>query len=290
VPELRELFLAEIDPPPLPARMAMDETKLAELSESMASTGLLQPISVVARISYLDANQNSYATPQPAIITEESIRYEIIAGHRRFMAANRLGWAKIRCVVFQPGEINTRAAMLAENIHREDLSAAEEAVWFAQLLETDAPGEQELCKLVHRSPDYVADRLRLLRGDPEVFQAVRERTIKFSVARELNKCKSDDFRRVYLDSAIRGGTNARMVAQWVANSNATPAPSPPNGADASPPQTTAAPAPFLPSCIFCGATHDPSNLEVVYLHRWERRELEQVMQAMKDGLCRVEAG
>lgn len=282
MPELRELFTAEIDEPPLPIRMAMDEAKLAELSESMATTGLLQPIAVVQRVTYYDANENDYDSKPANIITEEAVRYEIIAGHRRFIAASRLGWAKIRCVVYQPGDINTRAAMLAENIHREDLSAAEEAVWFAQLLETDAPSEAELCTVVHKSPDYVGDRLRLLRGDPEVFHAVRERTIKFSVARELNKCKSDDLRRVYLDSAIRGGTNARTVAQWVANANATPAPSPPNGADASPPQEQTAPAPFTPTCFFCGGSHDPHNMESVYVHRWERAEIERVIATAKE--------
>src|SRR6202035_4950988 len=93
VAETRHIPLAEIDPPSTPARMAMDDQKLAELRESMRAIGLLQAIGVVARDG----------------------RYEIEYGHRRYTCACDLGWITIECRVFHPSELALGAAMLAEN-------------------------------------------------------------------------------------------------------------------------------------------------------------------------------
>ena len=193
VAETRHIPLAEIDPPSTPARMAMDDTKLAELRESMRAIGLLQAIGVVARDG----------------------RYEIEYGHRRYTCACDLGWITIECRVFHPSELALGAAMLAENIYHEDLTAAEEALLFQEHRELYHLDEQQLCERFKVTPDYLGDRFRLLRGDQRVFDALAARQIKFSVARELNKCEDEAHRRYLLDLAVRCGYPARVVADQV---------------------------------------------------------------------------
>lgn len=256
MPETRQIELSMIDPPALPARMAMDDFKLAELKESMNSIGLLQAIGVV----------------------EKDGRYEIEYGHRRFTCASDLGWATIECRVYQPSELAAGAAMLAENIYHEELTAAEEAILFQEHRELYNLDEAGLCARFKKSPDYIGDRIRLLRGDKSVFDALSQRRINFAVARELNKCEEQGHRRYLLDIAVRCGYPARVIAdmirQW--RQQAAPvvqAPAPVAGS------VEAAPAPeYRQECCLCGGYRDPWNMENVMIHK---AELETIRESLR---------
>jgi len=255
MPEFKRIPLADIDEPQLPARVAMDEGKMQELAGSMAEIGLLQPIS----------------------LKRVDLRYEIEAGHRRFLAAKMLKWRDIPALVFEDGELVAGAAMLAENIIREDLNAAEEAVLFAQSQDKYSLDEDGLVARFRRTPDYIADRLRLLRDDSEVFNALLGRKVNFSVARELNKCGDEAHRRYLLDAAIRGDVGARTVAGWVRDWRANTIPE--AGAETATVPATLTPEQVdgTPKCIFCGGSKDPWNLVNVYIHKWELAEIQKVL-------------
>jgi ParB/RepB/Spo0J family partition protein len=256
LPELKRIPLADIDEPELPARAAMDEQKLNELADSMRAIGLLQPICLVHR----DA------------------RYEIEAGHRRYKAAVMLQWRDVPAIVYEPSEIVSGAAMLAENVEREDLSAAEEALLFFQSMEKFGLDESGLMARFKRSADYIGDRMRLLRDDPEVFNAALSRKINFSVARELNKCPDESMRRYFLHQAIIGEVGSRTVAGWLRDWRANTSPTP----DAGPTVSTPVPVPDAidgrPRCEFCGGDRDPYNLVSIYVHKWELAEIQRVLQ------------
>jgi ParB family chromosome partitioning protein len=264
LPELKRIPLSEIDEPELPIREAMDEKALADLAHSMATTGLLQPI----------------------LIKAKGDRYEIECGHRRFMAAMSLHWSDIPSIVHQPGEIVEGAAMLAENLYREDITAAEEAFYIVQLQEKFGFNESQLCAALKHSPDWIADRLRLLGGDADVLNAVRARKINFSVARELNKCPDADMRRYFLDAAIRSESGARVVAGWVAEHRNRPpadAVQPSEHLPSAPPES--APAATF-ECELCGGDRDPYNLVHIRLHKWE---WERIRKAYLSGPVEAEA-
>jgi ParB family chromosome partitioning protein len=256
MPELRRLALNDIDEPPLPVRVAMDEHALADLADSMAKIGLLQPI----------------------IVKPVDGRFEIECGHRRFLAAASLGWKEIPALIFEPAELASGAAMLAENICREDITAAEEALLFAQAQERFTLDEAGLVAMFRRSPDYIGDRLRLLREDPEVFRALNRRVITFSVARELNKVSDEQMRRYYLDAAIRGGANTRTVAGWRQQWLASQSPATNPGVGAEPATELRAEPTTSLACFLCGGSLDPWNLDSVYIHKWER---EQIIKMLK---------
>jgi ParB family transcriptional regulator, chromosome partitioning protein len=258
MPKLERIRLEDIDEPALPIRCAMDEDKLRELGESMQELGLLSPIGL-----------------RPA-----DGRYEIEYGHRRYLAALALKWPDIPALIFQAAEIQAGAAMLAENVIREDISAAEEAVLFAQCQEKYGLDERGLVERFKRSPDYIADRLHLLRDDLEVFQALLGRKINFSVAKALNRCDDENMRRYFLAQAIRAETGAKVVESWIRDWRASQVVPP--AAPVTEPATAARDAEMDAglACCICGGFRDPFNLVSVYIHKWE---LEQILKIVNRG-------
>ncbi|HLZ44400.1 MAG TPA: ParB/RepB/Spo0J family partition protein [Gemmatimonadales bacterium] len=194
VREFKELPISLIDEPRLPSRSAMDDEKLNDLIHSIRVNGLLQPM-IVARVAD---------------------RFEVIAGHRRRIACGRAGLVTAPCIIYPTRDDALDAIQFAENRHREDLSAADEAIWFSELLEQKCGGEiEKLCGLVGEKESYVNNRLALFSGDPDVFAALQRGLIKIGVAHELNKCPDERYRRYYLDCAIRGGATNALVAGWI---------------------------------------------------------------------------
>jgi ParB-like chromosome segregation protein Spo0J len=183
-------------------------------------------------------------------------------------------------LVMKPGEDQGPAAMIAENTEREDVNRAQEAIWMAQLVEQHGATEDSLCALVKKSPDYVGDNFRLLKTDELVFNAVLERKINFSVARELNKCDDLPMRRNFLDQAIRSGTSARVVTDWVRNwrinTGGQPTPVPQPQAESG----SNAPPSYAIQCEFCGGHRDPYNMVAIYVHKWELENMKKVLERL----------
>jgi ParB family chromosome partitioning protein len=245
--ELRLIPLDCLVEPETAMRGTMDTDGLRDLKESMSELGLLYPLIVFQRESVC----------------------EVVDGHRRLLCARELRWTGVPCLIFSGPDEAREAAKLHANDIREAVNPAEEAVFIAQLIDKYQLDEAGICKMMHRSPDYIGDRLRLLRGDELVFHALRTGAINFAVARELNKCEDESMRRFYLDSAIRAGCASRVVAEWIHNwrlTRATVTPAEPS--PTSPPGATNAEV-YWDHCELCGGDRDPGNLISIRLHRWE---------------------
>lgn len=255
LPELISIPIVDINEPKLPAREQMDADEMRELQESIRDIGLLSPIVVVKRAK----------------------RYEVVAGHRRLLAARGLGWELIRAFVYPEGWRNQTAAMLHENIIRENLNPAQEAVFFAQLIEARKLDEQGLMRLVKRSANYIGDRLSLLRGDELVFDKLRAGIINFSVARLINRVGDDAMRHYFLEQAVRSGTNARVVEQWIHDWQASQVPGGNTQPVPLPPSQAEAPAPDKICCFLCGGDKDPYNLITVLIHKFELAEIRRLL-------------
>jgi hypothetical protein len=123
--------------------------------------------------------------------------------------------------------------------------------------------------MVGRSESWVNDRVDLMRGDSQVFQALGERKINFAQARVLNRCKSDGLRAEGLRFAIFDNIPSRKLQEWIQrNDGGIPegAPLPPQPAALAQNGTELPPAIV---CFFCGGHKDPSNMENIWVHRWE---------------------
>ena len=147
---VREIEIALIRPNPRQPRRTFAEAPLAELAESISVRGVLQPILV-----------------RPA---NEAGRFEIVAGERRWRAAQRAQLHKIPAIVRSFDEAGTAEVALIENVQRADLGPLEEADAYAALVERFGHKPEEVGKLVGKSRSHVANLLRL-RDLPESVRA-----------------------------------------------------------------------------------------------------------------------
>ena len=138
---VRELDVSSIRPNPKQPRRHFSEEAIAELAESVAKRGVLQPILV------REAAGGGY---------------EIVAGERRWRAAQRAQLHRIPAIVRDFDEAATAEIALIENIQREDLNALEEAEGYRALITTFGHSQDGVAKLVHKSRSHVANLLRLL--------------------------------------------------------------------------------------------------------------------------------
>jgi ParB/RepB/Spo0J family partition protein len=251
--ERREIPLALIDDPQLPSRTTMDEQKLEELIASIRAYGFFSVIVVVQR----------------------GDRYEVVAGHRRTMAARLAGLAVVPCVVCQDGDDALEAIQFDENAKREDLAVTDEAIWFRDLLNRYPDGGTDgVAARVGQTRAYVEGRLALLNGCPRVFAALGAGDIKIGVAQRLNQVTEDAHRYMLLDTAVRSGAPVGLVTQWVNDWRTIHAPA--SGAPISTPVVSAG-GPSLSNdyfrCRVCGENDNTANMQPVQIHDYCLRQL-----------------
>ena len=144
---VREIEVGRIRPNPLQPRKNFDGDALSELTASIAERGVLQPI----------------------LVRTVDDGFEIIAGERRWRAAQKAQLHQIPAIVRDFDESATAEIALIENIQREDLNAIEEAEGYRQLISRFGHGQDGVAKLVGKSRSHVANLLRLL-GLPNTVQ------------------------------------------------------------------------------------------------------------------------
>jgi ParB family chromosome partitioning protein len=151
-------------------RTDMRPESLQELADSIKTQGLVQPILV---------------RPLPGRKAGESQRYEIIAGERRWRAAQMAGLAEIAVVIRDVPDEATLAMALIENIQREDLNPLEEARALSRLIEEFGLTHQAAAEAVGRSRAAVSNLLRLMELADEVKELLEQRRIEMGHARAL---------------------------------------------------------------------------------------------------------
>ena len=151
-------------------RVDMRNETLAELADSIKSQGVVQPI--VVRV--LGASDGG-----------EPLRYEIIAGERRWRAAQMAGLTEIPAVIRDIPDEAAIAVALIENIQREDLNPLEEARALTRLITEFGLTHQQAADAIGRSRAGVSNMLRLLELTPEVCELLEKRTIEMGHARAV---------------------------------------------------------------------------------------------------------
>ena len=138
-------------------RKKFDETSLNELSESIKSRGIIQPIIV------RDSNGNS--------------KYEIIAGERRWLAAQKAGLHEVPIVVIEADDKKALEFGIVENVQRHDLNAIEEAEGYKRLIDEFSYDQEQVAKFIGKSRSHITNSLRLLSLPNEVIEFVKENKI-----------------------------------------------------------------------------------------------------------------
>jgi len=171
---LLKLPVEQIRPNSLQPRLRFDPQKLEDLAASIAENGLLQPIVVRRDVSAI-SNQK----------TGQGDGYEIIAGERRWRAAQKAGLRHIPALIQEVSDGKLLALALVENIQRDDLSPVEEAHAYQLLMQQFQLTQAEISRRVGRSRTAVTNTLRLLKLPRSIQEAVISQEISMGHARAL---------------------------------------------------------------------------------------------------------
>lgn len=160
---VRMLPVSSLAPHPEQPRRYFNEDALDELAKSIAARGLIQPI----------------------VVRPHGKDYQIVAGERRWRAAQRARLHEVPVIVRDLDEAETLEIAIVENIQREDLNAIEEAEAYAKLIGEFGHTQEALARIVHKSRSHIANLLRLLDLPQSVRQRVVEGALTMGHARAL---------------------------------------------------------------------------------------------------------
>jgi len=183
---VREVEIGRIRPNSSQPRMHFDEEAIAELAESIGERGVLQPI----------------------LLRPAAEGFELVAGERRWRAAQRAGLHSIPAIVRDLDDSASAEIALIENIQRADLNPIEEAEGYRQLIKRHGHTQDGLSKIVSKSRSHVANLLRLLNLPDGVKQALMRGDIDMGHARAIATVPDPD---ALLPEIIDKGLSVRQT-------------------------------------------------------------------------------
>ena len=154
---------------------------------------------------------------QPILVRPAGVggRYELIAGERRWRAARQAGLATVPALVRTADDLGSLEQALVENLHREDLTALEEAAAYQQLVDDFGMTQEQVAERVGRSRPAVANTLRLLQLPPEIQRLVADGALSAGHARALLGVEDRSFQVGLAERAAKEGLTVREVEQAV---------------------------------------------------------------------------
>ncbi len=166
IKQLNTVSISDLSRNPYQPRQNFSEEKLEELASSIKKNGIIQPIAV--RVS-----------------KSQSGKYEIVAGERRWLAAQRAGLHEIPVNVLDLTDVESLEVAIVENIQRDDLNPIEEAKGYKRLNEEFKYDHESISKLMSKSRSHISNTLRLLTLPSDVIAMLEEGTLSSGQARPL---------------------------------------------------------------------------------------------------------
>ena len=163
---IRKALVGEISRNSFQPRTIFDESKLNELAMSIKKNGIIQPIAV----------RKSKSTKEP---------YEIVAGERRWLAAQKAGLHEVPIVIMDLNDSETLEVAIVENIQREDLNVIEEAKGYKRLNEEFGYDQDKIAKFMSKSRSHVSNTLRLLNLPKDIIAMIEQGELTAGQARPL---------------------------------------------------------------------------------------------------------
>ncbi|MGD6896790.1 nucleoid occlusion protein [Bacillus infantis] len=192
--EVRKIPIGQIVPNRFQPRTVFDDEKIEELSRTIHTHGIIQPI----------------------VVREfDDGKFEIIAGERRWRAMNKLGWDEVPAIVKNLSDTETASVALIENLQREELSPIEEAVAYGKLLELHNLTQEALAQRLGKGQSTVANKLRLLKLPEQVQEAVLAKQITERHARSLIPLKNPEKQVKLLEEIIEKSLNVKQTEERV---------------------------------------------------------------------------
>ena len=187
------LPVEDIRPNPVQPRRVFDPAGLEELARSIASCGVLQPLTVRKRRGW----------------------YELVAGERRLRAAKLAGLAEVPCLIASVNMEEASVLALIENLQRRDLNFLEEAEGISRLVKMFGLSQEEAARRLGKSQSAVANKLRLLRLPSDVLERMCAEGLTERHGRALLRLENAEGQRQALDYMLAEGMNVAEAERYV---------------------------------------------------------------------------
>jgi ParB family transcriptional regulator, chromosome partitioning protein len=178
-----------IDPSPYQPRTRFREEALDELARSIQTSGIIQPL----------------------VVRPIGLRFQLIAGERRWRAAQRAGLTKASAIVRQVSDELALEMTLVENIQREDLNAMEQARAFERLMDEFQLTQESVAERTGKDRATVANAIRLLKLESTIQEWIEEGKLSAGHGRALLAVPEPQLRMRYAQRAARGGLTVRQI-------------------------------------------------------------------------------
>ena len=192
--EMLDIDIDLIEPNSLQPRTSFDEERLEQLAQSIRSNGIIQPI-VVRRLG--------------------GSHYQLVAGERRWRAAQRAGLQRIPAIVREIPDDKILELALIENIQRQELNAIEEAHAYKRLIETLGLTQEVVAQRVGRDRTFITNYLRLLRLPEDIQRFVEQEKLSMGHARALLGVDDPDIQRRVARNIIDQGLSVRETERTI---------------------------------------------------------------------------
>jgi len=219
-------------------RSVTNDDKFRELLASIRQVGVLVPI----------------------LLKENNGSFLVIAGHRRFKAAQEARLSEVPAYVFDgKSEIGWDAAF-AENFYRKDLSPIEEAAVLNDCLTVGGFDLDTLAAAIGRSPAWISDRVELMNWESNLSLSVHQGKVSVAAARNLAKISDLTHQNLLVDYAVDNGATARTTAAWLQAWRAGVPTANPGEVELAEGRTALQPIiPYTP-CVVCGRQYEMAKL------------------------------
>lgn len=187
------LNIDTIAPPEIDIRSAFSEGNIKELADSMQLVGLIEPVVV--------RNRNDY--------------FEIIAGHRRYLAATLLKWDTLPCIIRDLDDEAALTLRIHENLHRENMTPLDEANFVAVLHYEYKWSINKVCKELSKSKNWTNDRIDIFSLPDNFKEALGNKSIKPAVALLLIQIDNEPYRNELLKRAAYSGLTTAQARGWL---------------------------------------------------------------------------
>jgi ParB family transcriptional regulator, chromosome partitioning protein len=188
-----EIDIDLIEPSAAQPRTHFDEGRLEDLAQSIRSNGIVQPI----------------------LVRKRGARYQLIAGERRWRAAQRAGLQRVPAVIREIPDDKLLELALIENIQRQELNAIEEALAYKRLIETLGLTQETVAQRVGRDRSFITNYLRLLRLPEDIQRLVEEEKLTMGHARALLGVDDQDIQRKVAKNIIENTLSVRETERAI---------------------------------------------------------------------------
>ena len=185
----------DIAPSPVQPRELFDEKELEELSESIRSYGILNPLTVRCRGG----------------------KFELVAGERRLRAAKLAGLREVPCILLDVNMEDASLIALIENLQRRDLDFIEEAAGLSRLIRMFGMSQEEAARRIGKSQSAVANKLRLLKLPPDVLEKLRSYGLTERHGRALLRLEGSEAQRMALEYIAANALTVAAAEEYIEN-------------------------------------------------------------------------